>query len=360
MKFFVTVVPRKSLFMALALACLGPQVPVTAQNLETISDREIVRRQENLLVGEKLIAAGDKAAAEKDYETAYTNYLDALNAIPAGPATSALRKKTLSKFTRTALRYAEKLIADGRYSDAERVAKTVLLPEYDPSNKAAVQLLSNLEQPDYYNKTVTPQFAADREEVTKLLYEADGFFQAGRFDLAIKRYEQVLNIDRYNIAARKGMEQVNVEKSRYYGSAYNETRSRLLWMVDQSWERPVQRFQGGRSTTTEAQARIGIRGTEATMAKLNRIIIPRIDLRDATVREAVEFLKQRSRELDSSTDDPQEKRGVNIFLKLAGPAVMPVPDMSAAPPIEGATALPPVSGDADTKSHTFLDQCSLD
>ena len=66
---------------------------MTAQNLETISDREIVRRQENLLVGEKLIAAGDKAAAEKDYETAYTNYLDALNAIPAGPATSALRAK---------------------------------------------------------------------------------------------------------------------------------------------------------------------------------------------------------------------------------------------------------------------------
>ena len=87
-------------------------------------------------------------------------------------------------------------------------------------------------------------------------------------------------------------------------------------MVDQNWERPVHRFQGGRSTTTEAQARVGIRGTEATMAKLNRIIIPKIDLRDATVREAVEFLKQRSRELDSSTDDPQEKRGVNIFLKL--------------------------------------------
>ena len=199
-----------SLFRTKSLSCgLGAGLPgspllVLGQDLEIISEREIVRRQENLLVGEKLIAAGDKAVAEKDYETAYTNYLDALNAIPAGAATGDLRAKTLSKFIKTALRYAEKLIDDGRYSDAESVAKTVLLPEYDPSNKAAVQLLSNLEQPDYYNKTVTPQFAADREEVTKLLYEADGFFQAGRFDLAIKRYEQVLNIDRYNIAARKG------------------------------------------------------------------------------------------------------------------------------------------------------------
>ena len=330
MKFlFATIVPHKSVLVALTLAYVGSQAPVIAQNLEAMSDKEIVRRQENLLVGEKLISAGDKAAAEKDYETAYTNYLDALNAIPAGAATRELRAKTVSKFSKTALRYAEKLIADGRYSDAERVAKTILLPEYDPSNKAAVQLLSNLEQPDYYNKTVTPQFAADREEVTKLLYEADGFFQAGRFDLAIKRYEQVLNIDRYNIAARKGMEQVNLEKSRYYGNAYNETRSRLLWMVDQKWERPVHRFQGGRTTTTEAQARGGIRGTEATMAKLNRIIIPRIDLRDTTVREAVEFLKQRSRELDTSTEDPQEKRGVNIFLKLR-PCAFPRHDCCAA------------------------------
>ncbi len=360
MKFFVTIVPHKLFLMALALACLGSQAPVTAQNLETMSDREIVRRQENLLVAEKLISAGDKAARERDYETAYTNYLDALEAIPAGAVARELRAKTVSKFTKTALRYAEKLIADGRYSDAERVAKTVLLPEYDPSNKAAVQLLSNLEQPDYYNKTVTPQFAADREEVTKLLYEADGFFQAGRFDLAIKRYEQVLNIDRYNIAARRGMEQVNLEKSRYYGSAYNETRSRMLWMVDQSWERPVQRFQGGRSTTTETQARGGIRGTEATMAKLNRIIIPKIDLRDTTVREAVEFLKQRSRELDSSTEDPQEKRGVNIFLKLIPSSLAPPStDLNALPPVEGAAELAPVGGSADTKVTLSLTNVPL-
>ena len=40
-----------------------------------------------MLVGEKLIAAGDKAVGEKDYETAYTNYLDALDAIAGGAGT---------------------------------------------------------------------------------------------------------------------------------------------------------------------------------------------------------------------------------------------------------------------------------
>ncbi|MGB7793072.1 MAG: hypothetical protein WBL39_17880, partial [Terrimicrobiaceae bacterium] len=107
---------------ALALALLAAPFPLGAQDVQTLSDREIVRRQENIIVAEKLVAAGDKAVADKDYETAYTNYLDALNAIPAGGATQDLRARTLSKFTRTALRYAEKLIEDGRYGDAERVA----------------------------------------------------------------------------------------------------------------------------------------------------------------------------------------------------------------------------------------------
>jgi general secretion pathway protein D len=334
---------RVSIAATATIICLQPQTALLAQTLEDLAEREIVRRQEDLVVAERLIIAGDRALAEKDYETAYVNYLDALDKIPAGNASGNLRSSVRTKFIKTALRYAEQLIENGRYSDAEKVAKTILLPDYDPSNKAAIQLLSNLEQPDYYNKTVTPDFADDREEVTKLLHEADEFYQAGRFDLATKRYEQVLNIDRYNIAARKGMEQVSLAKAKYYGAAYNETRSRLLWLVDKAWERPVHRFQRGRTTTAEIQARGGVRGTEAIMAKLNRIIIPRIDLRDTTVREAVEFLKQRSRELDTSTDDPQAKRGVNIVLKLN-----PIrPDLTA-PPAEGPTP-PPVGGTADTR-----------
>ena len=336
------IIARVTLAATATIIWLQPQTSLRAQNLQDVAEREIVRRQEDLVVAERLIVAGDRALAEKDYETAYVNYLDALDKVPAGSVSGNLRSSMLSKFIKTALRYAEQLIENGRYSDAEKVAKTILLPDYDPSNKAAIRLLSNLEQPDYYNKTVTPDFAEDREEVTKLLHEADEFYQVGRFDLALKRYEQVLNVDRYNIAARKGMEQVNLAKAKYYGAAYNETRSRLLWLVDKAWDRPVHRFQRGRTTTAEIQARGGIRGTEATMAKLNRIIIPRIDLRDTTVREAVEFLKQRSRELDTSTDDPEAKRGVNIVLKL-NPTQ---PDLTA-PPAEGPT--PPQGGSADTR-----------
>ncbi len=353
MKFlFASSIFRQSACALLALACLTPQVSLQAQqgNLESLANREIVRRQEDLVVADQLVKKADNAAAEKDYETAYVNYLDALDKIPAGGATDKLRAETLAKFSRIGLLYAEQLISNGKYSDAERVAKTILLPEYDPSSKPAVRLLANLEQSDYYNKTVTSQFAADREEVTKLLYEGEGFYQSGRFDLALKRYEQVLDIDRYNIAARKGMEQVNTDKRKYYGDAYNETRSRMLWLVERSWDRPVRHFQGGRSTSVDIASRGGVRGTEVITAKLNRIIIPKVDLRDTSVREAVEFLKQRSRELDSSTDDPKDKRGVNIVLKLDNaPAAVTTPDPAAPLPADGSVAPVPSGGNADTR-----------
>ena len=332
----------------LFLLSLITLAPVEAQQVVApLAEREIVRRQEDMLLANQLVAKGDQAMKDKDFEVAYVSYLDAVEKIPAGSATAAQRGPAMAKFSDAGIAYANFLIQNGRYSDAERVAKTILLPQFNPGYRPAVQLLSNLEQSDYYNKTVTPQFAADRDEVTKLLLEADGFYATGRYDLAIKRYEQVLNIDPYNNAARMGMERVNNQKSNYYTNARNETRSRMLWMVDRAWERPVRRFQG-RETGSTVSREVAATGTEAINAKLNRIIIPKISLTDATIREAVDFLKQRSRELDTTTTDPSKQRGVNIVLKLPNPALdAAIADPNAAVPApEAGVAAPVVTGDS--------------
>ena len=338
--------------LAFPAVLLCTALPTFAQAVDTLANREIARRQDDIIVAEQLVAKGDKAMANKDFESAYLNYLDAVDKVPAGSASGKYRDQVMAKFSKAGISYAEFLIERGHYSEAEQVAKTILLPDYNPTYKPAIQLLSNLEQPNYYNKTVTPQFADDKDQVIKWLSEADGYYQSGRYDLAIKRYEQVLNIDRYNIAARKGMEQVNLAKAQYYSSARNETRARMLWQVDEKWERPIRKFQDGRSTTSGGQARSGTGGTEAISAKLNRIIIPKLDLQDATVADAVELLKQRSRELDTTTTDPSQKRGVNIVLKLPPAGAAPAPE--AAPAAGGAAAEPPAPVEASGNSDTLV------
>ena len=218
----------KPMLLALFSIALFAAPTLPAQNLPALSEREVVRRQENLLLANELMAKGDQAVKDKDFETAYVKYLDALDKIPEGPAASAQRNPAVAKFSDAGLLYANFLVQNGRYGDAEKVAKTILLPQFNPGYKPAVEFLAHLEQPDYVNKTVTPQFAASRDEVSKLLAEADGYYATGRFDLAIKRYEQVLNIDRYNNAARMGMEKVNNQKSNYYSEAYNEPQPDAL------------------------------------------------------------------------------------------------------------------------------------
>jgi general secretion pathway protein D len=73
--------------------------------------------------------------------------------------------------------------------------------------------------------------------------------------------------------------------------------------------------------------------------KLERIIIPKLEFRDATLREAIDFLKKKCVELD--TDSPSGERGLNIVLKLeaadrgggdASPAIPGIPGRGAAGP----------------------------
>ncbi len=326
-------------------------------SLSSQSEREIVRRQEDVVIARQFITEGDRAWAKEDYETAYQSYLNALDLLGPGAATGGERSETLSKFSKSGLAYANELIDTGRYADAERVAKTILLPEYNPTYTPAVKLLSQLEQPDYYNKTVTPQFAADRDEVSQLLIEAEGFFTTGRYDLATRRFTAVLNVDRYNIAAQKGLEKIANAKGDYYENAYNETRSRLLWEVTEHWELPRKKFQGGKDTIRDTTLGPAAQNEQIT-AKLNRIIIPQLDLRDTTIREAVEYLRQISQQLDTLEPDPA-KKGVNIFLKVPSGSAAAASDGLLGVPGDDVDAAPAPTATEDTTVTLALNNVPL-
>jgi general secretion pathway protein D len=309
--------------------------------VQSAAEREVARRQEYYSRAKEAIARGDVAMKEKDYEVAVAQFRSAVDLLPESETTHELRKEALHKFCEASVRLAEQRIAEGRYADAENTVKLVLDERYDPHCKEAVVLLAHLEDPEYYNKTITPKFRANVEEVKKMFTEAEGFYATGRYDLAFKRYEQILNIDPYNIAARKGQERVNLARSNYAVEAYNETRSRAIWQVDNAWQNPVRRYGAARDGIYETSKQ-SVRDTTAITNKLNRIIIPRIEFRDATVREAIDFLKQKSRDLDTTEPDPS-RRGVNIVLKLepsTSITTTPAVPAPAAPGIPGLEAEP--------------------
>lgn len=325
----------KKVFLLLILSFILLQVDGWTTDLVQLAEREEIRRQENAKKGERLVSRAQRAVKDKRLDQAYKDYCEALQLIPAGSATSANRQLIIDDFSKVAVDYAQDLIVRGNYLDAENVAKTILSTQFNPNYKPAAEILSKLEK-GHLNTTLDPDFSTKRQEVEKLLLQAEGFSNTGRYDLAIKRYEQVLNLDPYNTAARGGMEQVNLQRTGYYKEAYNETRSRMLWLVDRAWEKPIRKLGGDRSSES-ASLMNGEGGSskEEMLRKLNSIVIDNVSLNDVTIREAVEILKQKSRQADTTTSD-SKKKGVNIVLKIPAPPAPPAPGTEAEVPIPGS------------------------
>ena len=329
----------------------------SSTSLAAESERAIVRSQENLLKSRSLMREAREKQSQKNLKGAYEDASEAIAMAPSGEAAKSERAALVADYTSISLAYARQLINDGVFTDsiaerngimdnsgrplsAESITKSILDPSINPNCKEAMRLLSNLEQPEFFNKTVTPKSAAQRDEVIRLLREAAGLAQSGRNELALKKYDEVLLIDPYNTAARKGMEGIHNTTIQYANEAYNETRGRMLWQVEKAWERPPHKSKQGRSTETAGRQQ-DLRGTDQIVAKLNTIIIPKIDLSDSPISEAIEYLKQKSVEQDPS------KKGVNIFLKLGTSASSTEAAPITPPGVPTTTSASPASPNAE-------------
>ncbi len=283
--------------------------------VEAQAEYEIARRMQLAeQFAPQAMERGSVALMERDYETAYAQYKSAVDALPDAPNIRKLRTVAMDGFSKAVMGLAEQRIAEGRWADAEETVKEILKPQYNPNYEPARRLLARLESPDYFNKTVTPGFVSRVEQVKTLLVEAQGLYASGRFDEAYSKYEAILRIDRTNSAARRGMEEVNLARARVADASYNDARASMISQVDKAWETPVRRVDLGPAAIFD-QPVLSSRGTDSVARKLDDIIIPRINFTDATVREAIEYLRNRSAELDTNAVDAGD-RGVNIVLKL--------------------------------------------
>ena len=286
---------------------------VAAQNVDRIAKREIERRQAELPRGADAIARAQAAMQARNYRLAHDEFRTALNFLPDAVTSAREHDEALAGFCESGLKLAEQNIIDGNYADAESIMREVLESRYNPDCRPALELLAHLQQPGYYNKTIGLKFAERVDEVKQLLTDADGYYDSGRYDLAFKKYEQVLAIDPYNTAARHGEEKIDNTKYNYAEEAYNETRARAVWQVQKGWEHPVKQYGKTVEPLAESYQR-DVTGTARITQKLNAIIIPRVEFRDASVREAIEFLRQQAAANDPSPDD---KKGVDIVVRLA-------------------------------------------
>src|SRR5437879_6092861 len=319
---------------------------LSAQNVDRISKREVERRQAALPRGAAALAQAQAAMQARNYTLAHDEFRIALNSLPDAVTSAKAHDEALAGFCESGVKVAEQNIAQGKFAEAESVLREVLADRYDPNCRPALELLAHVQQPGYFNKTMGPTFIEKVEEVKQLLADADGYYDSGRYDLAFKKYEQVLALDPYNTAARRGQEKIDNAKYRYGEDAYNETRGRQLSDVQKGWEQPLRQY-GPTARETFNPVSKNLSDTARINNKLNTIIIPRVEFQDASIREAIDFLRQQAAANDTS---PEGEKGVNIVVRPrrlgeisppVAPAVpAPPPAAAGSPAAEAPVATP--------------------
>ncbi len=314
-----------------------------AQTPDNIAEREVHRRQAAIPDGEAALARGKSALKAKNYTVAYQEFKTAIGYLPDAVVSGSAHDQAAEGVCKSGTVLAEARIAEGDYAGAEAILSEIL-NRYDPNCRKAQELFAHLRQPGYFNKTVDAGFINKVEEVKRLLAEADGYYQSGQYDKAMKSYDKVLALDPYNTAARRGQEKVDNTKYQYGEEAYNETRARQLWKVESAWQQPVRKY-GAVGPVADNKGRGGeLRGTAQMTNSLNSIIIPHIEFRDTTIREAIDFLREQAAENDPSG------HGVNIVLRLVPLGQVAAPSIPITPPPTGsespAGGAPPQGGAA--------------
>ncbi len=278
----------------------------------TIASHYVIRLQERIKKADEAALRGSQLSADGDYQRAVDQYRNSMDLLPNSPMTEPRYRAYVKQFSRASVLLARDRAKEGRYPEAIALIEEVLIPSNDPLNLDARRLLEQLNDPDYYSPALTPSHLERVRKVKLALKTANGFIELGDYDRADREYSKALNEDRYNVAARRGAENNERLRMDYFDADYDHTRAKMLRDVAAGWESPVPTGLNEKSESlfpTDSST-TGIRRVEE---KLKTIIIPSVEFADTPLKDALEFLQQRSVELDISEADPA-KKGMNIVL----------------------------------------------
>ena len=306
--------PRLALLLGKPLGILRYERGVMAKEVDflpggpTVSgmaNREIARRYARVEDARATMDRGDKVFAAGDYDAALGSYKAAIDSLPNAPETEDWLNLAKLKYADCSVVVAKERAKLGKYNEARHLLNEA--QQFVPGHKAAAMALSNLNDPDRY----PPILNTDAMMVQSGLLLANSSVELGNYDAAISQYQNVLRADPYSNAARRGMENAERRRQTYFKSAYDHQRSKMLSQVAESWEDKVPQQGAAMGGDYGAGRSPGAYLTE----KMNKIIFPSVQFQGATIDEAIEWIRVKSRDLDTFTDASGLK-GISMVLRM--------------------------------------------
>ena len=323
MKPRTTTAPR-NLLASLSLGVMscflvaGPESGPASHSIAGVAEVEAQKRADATRAADAAIIEARAMAANGEVGAALDKLAAARASLPESPLTLATRAAARDTFSEIATEEAGRLAGQGRYAEANTMLGRVLADDMNPEYRPAKRLAEDIADPVRYPPANSPELAANRAEVIRLLTLAESHYNLGRYDEARATYEGVLRLDRYNVAAREGMENVERAVIEYAGAAFNQTRASMLRQVDQTWEseNPELNAAAVRAALAGTGAPAGEAAARDTIGKkLREIQIDNISLEGVDIRDALQTVVAKARMMDRDAKEG-ENRGVSVILRI--------------------------------------------
>jgi general secretion pathway protein D len=286
------------------------------------------QRRALALAARQSVIDGEKLLSIYHYDDAADRFQYALDALVPGGEAAALYSRAEYDLALAKEGQAHQLAAASKFAQAaSRIQEAIALEPGDPRFQNDLAALKD--QQEVYeaqvhnvegtvgNPAVTEDFRTKLATVQKLLFEGDAYFRTGQYERAEDTFSKVLIIDPYNKAARDAMGHMERYRYRADNLRREEYKGEAMLKVDQEWANAISPdivvAPTTREDVTEPSNRAGITN------KLQSIIIDKINFDKLDVASVVQFLTQKSKELDP------DHVGINFVLNLNQETPPPAP-----------------------------------
>jgi general secretion pathway protein D len=308
---------------------------------EQTAEQTAHQRRALALAARQSVIDGEKLLSIYHYDDAADRFQYALDALVPGGEAAALYSRAEYDLALAKEGQAHQLAAASKFAQAaSRIQEAIALEPADPRFQADLAALKD--QQEAYeaqvhnvegtvgNPAVTQDFREKIATVQKLLFQGDAYFRTGQYERAEDTFSKVLIIDPYNKAARDAMGHMERYRDRAANLRREEYKDEAMLKVDQEWAEAISPDIVVAPTTTENVTEPSNRA--AITNKLQSIVIDKINFDKLDVAAVVQFLTQKSKDLDP------DHVGINFVLNLneeTPPAPAPGAPGAAAPAAGG-------------------------
>lgn len=321
-------------------AALAPPDEKTLGDAKLMAQQEEVRKQALEVQARKSLDKGVKAIRAGELDSGIKQIEEAVRNMPKRPTTESILEGAKTTLGQAYLQRANNIIEAAKKKpelDARRDMDAAL----EHADKARQQLPGNPEVEATINRISAtksrlelliserkpvvkrPEYIAKKKSIEDLITEGREYFEAKDLDNAEANFAEILKRDEYNIDAMRYLRKIG--DIRYNAHTYKRdaTVARMMDDVRDSWNPPIHAdVKVPEATGTQTNLTFG--KADILKKRMEQMVIPEINFRQANITDVVNFLVEASQQADP------DKIGINIILNLNIPGT-PATTPTAAP-----------------------------